>query len=112
MAITQDGNQFYGITSVTVTATSGFIVESFSTNETGERVDINDGNGEPLGSVTVPGRTEFSMTAQFGTATNAAPVVGQTLTYAGLTLIVQDVSVAETQADYKKLDISGYKKIN
>ena len=112
MAITQDGNQKYGITATLVTPSDSFVVESFSKSFTSNRVDLDDGNGEPLGSVTVPGRTEISMTAQFGTATNATPTVGDELTYGGDTIIIQDVNVSESQSEYTKLDISGYIKIN
>lgn len=112
MAIVQDGNQAFGITTTLVTPSDQFVVESFTKNFTSNRVDLDDGNGEPLGSVTVPGRTEISMTAQFGTATNATPTVGDELTYGSDTIILTEVNINETQADFIRLDLSGYVKIN
>lgn len=112
MAIVQDGNQAFGITTTLVTPSDSFVVESFTKNFTSNRVDLDNGNGEPLGSVTVPGRTEISMTAQFGTATNATPTVGDELTYGSDTIILTEVNVNETQADFIRLDLSGYVKIN
>ena len=112
MAIVQDGNQAYGITTTTVTPSDTFVVESFTKSFTSNRVDLDNGDGEPLGSVTVPGRTEISMTAQFGTATNAVPTVGDQVSYGGDTIILTEVSVNEAQADFIRLDISGYVKIN
>lgn len=112
MAIVQDGNQAFGITTTLVTPSDSFVVESFTSNFTSNRVDLDNGNGEPLGSVTVPGRTEISMTAQFGTATNTRPIVGDELTYGAFTIIITEVNINETQADFVRLDLSGYVKIN
>lgn len=112
MAIVQDGNQAFGITTTLVTPSDSFVVESFTKNFTSNRVDLDNGNGEPLGSVTVPGRTEISMTAQFGTATNATPTIGDELTYGSDTIILTEVNINETQADFIRLDLSGYIKIN
>ena len=112
MAIVQDGNQAFGITTTLVTPSDSFVVESFTKNFTADRVDLNNGNGEPLGAVTVPGRTEISMTAQFGTATNSTPTVGDEITYDSDTIILTDVTVNETQADFIRLDLTGYVKTN
>ena len=112
MAIVQDGNQAFGITTTLVTPSDSFVVESFTKNFTSNRVDIDDGNGEPLGSVIVPQRTEISMTAQFGTATNAVPTVGDELTYGGDVIFLTGVTVNETQADFIRLDLEGYIEIN
>ena len=57
MAITSDGTQAFGLNTTTI---DGFVVESFSTSFTSNRVDLDDSNGEPLGSTTIPGRVEFS----------------------------------------------------
>jgi len=107
MAIKQDGSQAFGISTATF---SGFIVESFTETSTSNRVDLDDGNGEPLGSVTVPGRVEGTLTVQVGSG-NTTPTIGAEVTY-GDTFIVTEVGVAETQADYQRLNLSVYKKIN
>lgn len=108
MAITQDGTQAFGISTATF---SGFVVESFSKNGTSNRVDLDDGNGEPLGSVTVPGREEVSLTVQVGNG-NTTPTVGSEISYGGDAIIVTEVEEAESQADYQRLNLSGYIKIN
>ena len=63
MAITQDGAQVFGPTSTTI---ASLVVESISVTHTAERVDLNDQDGEPLGSTVVPGRTEMTATLQLG----------------------------------------------
>jgi len=108
MAIKSDGSQAFGLTTATI---SGFVVESFSRSFTSNRVDLDDGNGEPLGSTTVPGRVEFSATVQVGDG-NTTPTIGGEITYDSDTFIVTEVSVDETQADYQRLSLSGYEKIN
>jgi len=112
MAVISDGGQKFGITTTLVTPSDSFVVESFTKNFTSNRVDLDNGAGEPLGSVTVTGRTEISMTAQFGTATNATPTVGDEITYGSDTIILTDVTLNEAQADFVRLDLSGYIKIN
>ena len=108
MAILSDGSQAFGLSTASV---DGFIVESFSKTFTAERVDLNDGNGEPLGSTTIPGRVEFSGTFQVGSG-NTTPTIGAEIAYNTETFSVTEVSVEETQADYRRLNLSGYKKIN
>jgi len=108
MAITQDGSQAFGISTPTF---SGFIVESFTETSTSNRVDLDDGNGEPLGSVTVPGRVEGTLTVQVGSG-NTTPTIGAEVTYGSDTFIVTEVAENETQADYQRLNLSVYKKIN
>jgi hypothetical protein len=108
MAILSDGAQAFGLSTASI---NGFIVESFSKTFTAERVDLNDGNGEPLGSTIIPGRVEFSATVQVGDD-NTTPTIGAEITYNTVTFIVTEVSVEETQADYQRLNLSGYEKIN
>lgn len=108
MAITQDGSQEFGISNPTF---DGFIVESFSKSFTANRVDLDDGNGEPLGSVTIPGRQEVSLTVQVGSG-NTTPTIGEEITYDGEIIIITDVSIDESSADYTRLSLSGYVKIN
>lgn len=111
MAITQDGSQAFGISTPSF---SGFILESFSKTSTSERVDLNDGNGEPLGSVTVPGREDVSMTVQVGSG-NTTPTIGTEVASLGPdsdTVILTEVEVVEEQADYQRLNLTGYVKIN
>lgn len=108
MAITQDGSQLFAIASVTFgDSTDNFIVESFTKNSTSSRVDINNGNGEPLGAVTVPGREEVSLTVQMGAETTV-PQIGNVVSYAGVRIVLTEVSLAETQSDYRRYNISGY----
>lgn len=108
MAIAQDGTQGFAITTPTF---ADFIVESFTKNFTANRVDLDDGDGEPLGSVTIPGREEVSLTVQVG-AGNTTPTIGAEVTYNSETVIVTNVSLAETQAEYQRLNLDGYIKIN
>jgi hypothetical protein len=108
MAITLDGEQAFGLNTATI---DDFVVESFSTSFTSNRVDLDDGNGEPLGSTVVPGRVEFSSTVQVGSG-NTTPDIGDEITYDSVVYIVTEVSVDETQADYQRMSLSGYKKIN
>lgn len=108
MAISSDGTQAFGLSTPTI---SGFVVESFSRSLTSNRVDLDDGNGEPLGSTTVPGRVEFSATVQVGSG-NTTPTIGAVITYDSETYIITEVSIDETQADYQRLSLSGYERIN
>ena len=88
MAVNKDGNQAFGISTPTF---SGFIVESYNKTDTSERRDLNDGDGEPLGSATIPGREEFTATVQVGNG-NTTPTVGAEITYGSDTLIIQTVA--------------------
>lgn len=117
MAITSDGTQAFGIEAspVTINAVT-YVAESLSFSRTGNRADINDSNGEPLGSVTIPGRVEVSASLQLATATTAVPTVGQNFTLTGTrddgTYILTSIDEAESAGDYVKCSISGYKQIN
>jgi hypothetical protein len=111
MSIIQDGAQAFGISDPTI-GTQAFVVESFSQNNTSNRVDLDDSNGEPLGSTTIPGRVEFSATVQFGPTTNTIPVIGSDITIDSVDYIITDVSVDESQADYQRISLSGYKRLN
>jgi hypothetical protein len=107
MAIIQDGIELFGIGTP---AFEGLIVESFSITTPANRVDLDDGNGEPIGSTIVPQRREFSLTCQVGDG-GTAPALGQTS--AGQeTVMVTSVDLTETQADYRRYSVSGYVKIN
>jgi len=108
MAITQDGTELFGINTAQF---DGMIVESFTLTTPANRVDLDDGNGEPIGSTIVPQRQEASLTVQMG-ATEAPPAVGDTVTYGAFSIIVTSVDLNETQADYRRYSISGYVKIN
>lgn len=107
MAIKQDGTQAFGIATASF---SGLIVENFSLTETGERVDLNDGDGLPLGSTTIPGRKEFTATLQYGSG--ATPTVGSEVSYGANTLILTEVGDEQAQASYRMVSASGYVKIN
>ena len=82
MAVTSDGTQSFGIEVSPVTINSvDYVAEDFNVTYAGNRVDINDSNGEPLGSTTVPQRVEFSATVQYATASTANPSIGQEMVY-------------------------------
>ena len=117
MAITSDGTQAFGIEASPVTINSvTYVAESLSFNRTGSRADVNDSNGEPLGSTTIPGRIECSGTLQLATAGTAIPTVGQNFVLSSSrndgTYILTSVDEAETAGDYVKVSFSGYKQIN
>lgn len=111
MAIAQDGTQAFGISTPTF-GDGDFVVESFSKSFSSNRVDLDDGNGEPLGSTVVPGRTEVSLTVQFGPSGATTPTIGSEIVYNAETIVLTEVEVAETQADYVRMNLSGYLKIN
>ncbi len=119
MAITSDGTQYFSIEASPVTISgSTYVCESLNFNYTATRADINDSNGEPLGATIIPGRLEISATLQMAGNTTPVNLVGATMTldltnsdYDG-DFLLQDCSVAETQGDYAKLSVNGYRKTN
>ena len=108
MAIIQDGDQLFGIDTPNF---DGMVVESFSLTTPANRVDLDNGNGEPLGSTVVPQRQEASLTVQMG-ASAAPPSIGEGVVYDTLTVVVTGVDLTETQSDYRRYSISGYVQIN
>jgi len=87
----------------------------------GSRVDINDSNGEPLGSVIVPGRVEGSATLQYSTddaSTAPNPSIGQEMVTStsngrnNATYVLTEVGDSQSQGDYAKCSVSFYKKLN
>ncbi len=108
MAVTQDGDQLFGIETASF---SSMIVESFSLTTPSNRVDLDDGDGEPLGSTIVPQRQEASLTVQMGSA-DSPPAIGTTVVYGSFNVNVTGVDLTETQADYRRYSITGYIKIN
>lgn len=108
MAIIQDGDQLFGIETAQF---SSMIVESFSLTSPANRVDLDDGNGEPLGSTIVPQRQEASLTLQLGDS-DSAPALGATVSYGSFDIIVTGVDLTETQADYRRYSVTGYIAIN
>ena len=116
MAITSDGAQAFGIevSPVTINAVT-YVCEDMSYDYPGSRVDVNDSNGEPLGSTTIPERVEVSGTLQLATTGTAVPTIGQEMILTGrnaATFILTSCGEASTAGDYAKVSISGYKKIN
>ena len=119
MAITSDGTQSFGIEAspVTINAVT-YVCESLSVNHTGTRADINDSNGEPLGSTLIPGRREISGTLQLAVNSTASNVRGQEMILAVTdsdingTYVITDCSGAYSQGDYVKVSFNGYKKLN
>ncbi len=122
MAITSDGTQSFGIQDSPITINSiTYVVESMSFTYGSSRVDINDSNGEPLGSTIVPGRVEGSATIQYSTddaSTAPNPTLGQEFTTAtsnarnNTTYVITEVGDAQSAGDYAKCSISFYKKLN
>ena len=117
MAISSDGTQAFGIESSPVTINSvTFVCEGLTFNYEGERKDILDSNGEPIGATTVPGLVTVSGTLQLATGTTSPNVRNQTMTLSGTrndgTYRITDCSEAETQGDYVKVSFNGYKQIN
>jgi len=108
MAITQDGSQLFGINTAQF---EGMVVESFSLTTPANRVDLDDGDGEPLGATIVPQRREASLTVQMGAA-DSPPSLGTTATYGGFSILITGVDLTEAQADYRRYSITGYVKTN
>ena len=104
MAIIQDGAELFGINEAEF---DGMIVESFSLTTPANRVDLDDGNGEPIGSTIVPQREEVSLTVQLG-ASGSAPALGDIITYGSHSIRLTSVDLTETQADYRRFSLSGY----
>ena len=117
MAITSDGTQAFGIESspVTINAVT-YVAEGLSFSYEGERKDILDSNGEPLGATTVPGFTTVSGTLQLATGSTDPNVRQQTMTLSGTrndgTYLITSCGEAETQGDYVKVSFDAYKQIN
>ena len=119
MAITSDGTQSFGIQDSPVTINSvTYVCESMSFTYGSNRVDVNDANGEPLGSVTVPNRVEGSASLQYAAGTTANPTIGQEMVTSATngrnnsTYIITEVGDAQTAGDFAKCSISFYKKLN
>ena len=119
MAITSDGTQSFSIQDSPLTINSvTYIAESINFTYGSNRVDINDSNGEPLGSTIVPNRVEGSATLQYAAGDTANPTLGQEFTLSSTdgrnntTYVITEVGDAQTQGDYAKCSISFYKKLN
>ncbi len=122
MAITSDGTQSFGIQDSPVTINSiAYVLENATFTYGSSRMDINDSNGEPLGSTIVPSRIEGSATLQYSTDTDVTapnPTLGEemvTNTTNGRnngTYILTEVGDSQSQGDYGKCSISFYEKIN
>jgi len=119
MAITSDGTQSFGIEASPVTINSvTYVLEGLSINHTGTRADINDSNGEPLGSTIIPGRREISGTLQLAVNSTASNVRAKEMVLATSdsdingTYVITDCSGSYSQGDYVKVAINGYKKLN
>jgi len=108
MAIIQDGTELFGINDPEF---DGLIVESFSVTTPANRVDLDNGDGEPLGSTIVPQRQEVSLTVQLGDS-GAAPALGDVIAYGSYSVRLTSVDLTETQADYRRFSLSGYVSIN
>ena len=122
MAITSDGTQSFGIQDSPVTINSiSYICESMSFTYGSNVPEIADGNGEAIGRTVVPTPVEFSATIQYSTdsaVTAPNPELGQELVTSttngrnNATYVITEVGDAQSQGDYAKCSISGYKKLN
>lgn len=107
MAITQDGAQLFGINTPTF---DSMIVESFSLSTPSNRVDLMNGDGEPIGATIVPQIKEASLSVQMG-ATEAPPSIGDKINYGDYDIYVTSVDLSEAQSDYRRYSISGFVEI-
>lgn len=119
MAISSDGTQQFGIDASPVTINAVvYVCESMNFSFTGTRADINDSNGEPLGSTVIPGRIEVSGTLQLAAGTTVSDVRQQSMVLTATngstsgTYLIVDCSEAQSQGDYRKVAFNGYKQIN
>ena len=122
MAITSDGTQSFGIQDSPVTINSiVYVLEGASFTRAGNRVDIDDSNGEPLGSTIVPQRIEGSATLQYPTDSDTTapnPSLGEVMVLATTNgrnngnYMLTEVGDAQSQGDYAKCSISFYELIN
>ena len=113
MAITQDGSQAFGISEdFDINLSQYLIAESVSFTGTSSRVDLNNGDGEPIGATTVPQREDFSATLQVGASVSLVPEIGNIYIIHGKEVILTEVALAETQSDYRRYNISGYSRTN
>ena len=109
MAITSDGAQAFGISTGNETFDT-LVVENFTLTTPSNRVDLDDGNGEPLGATIVPQRVEATLTCQIGAGHTLA--IGDPITYNSLNFLVTSFDVTETQADYQRVTINAFVKKN
>lgn len=122
MAITSDGTQSFGIQDSPVTINSiTYVLEGATFTRGSNRVDINDSNGEPLGSTIIPTRVEGSATLQYATDSDSTapnPSIGQSMVTAttngrnNANWIITEVGDAQSQGDYAKCSISFYEQVN
>jgi hypothetical protein len=122
MAITSDGTQSFGIQDSPVTINSiTYVLENATFTRGSSRVDINDSNGEPLGSTIVPNRIEGSATLQYATdsaVTAPDPALGESMVLATTNgrnngnYIITEVGDSQSQGDYAKMSISFYEQVN
>lgn len=117
MAIVQDGTHSFGIQDSPITIDSVvYVLESASFTNGSSRVDVNDSNGEPLGSVIIPSRVEGSATLQLAAAATVPPEIGDEFTLTGGrnpgVYLITEVGDSQSQGDFAKVNISFYLKTN
>lgn len=122
MAITSDGTQSFGIQDSPVTINSiTYVLENANFTYGSSRVDINDSNGEPLGSTIVPNRVEGTATLQYATdsaVTAPNPALGEVMVLDATNgrnngnYVLTEVGDAQSQGDYGKMSISFYEQVN
>ena len=120
MAIIRDGNQAFGLAQQAINQQKNnpdydMPLEAINFTQTGTRVDLNNGNGEPIGSVTVPNREEFSATVKVPKVSDVpitALHVGNIYTVNSKKVILTEVAFQEASSDYQVFSISGYVRTN
>ena len=90
----------------TTTTVGSYVVESFNLTHRSDRKDVEDGDGIPTGAVIVPKQDEFTATVQ---ATGSAPDVTDTITIGAATYYVTESTLVETQADFQRFNLSGFR---
>jgi len=119
VSITSDGTQAFGIDASPVTINGvTYVSEGMNFSFSGTRADINDSNGEPLGSTVIPGRIECSGTLQLAAGTTVSDIRQQSMVLTATngstsgTYTIVDCSEAQSQGDYRKVAFNGYKQVN
>jgi len=90
------------------TAISGYVVESTSSNQTGETAEVTDEDGDVVYQRSGFGlKTEVSLEVIPKTATTA-PVPGDAFTYDGSSkIVIGSISIKKGNKDFEKWSITG-----
>lgn len=121
MAIIKDGNQAFGLAQQAIQPFEDpfhiydLPLQATNFTLTGKRVDLNNGNGEPIGSVTISDREEFTATVKVPT-NGVVPLltlhVGNIYTVNDKKVILTEVAYQESIEDYATYAVTGYVRTN